>query len=248
MRLFGETRGDDIVEIRGDGRIGVRGRERSRGKNAVADRGDGITIKGIQTGQHFVEDDAEREEIRASVLSATENLFRAPIGGSAADRRISALMAGQPRHTEVRELDAIFEGDENVCGLNVSMDDGAAMRDRKCNSNVGSPFASSGIRNAALGNDFIEGLALDQFHNQVRSLRGLLDAHVVNGDDGGMRKLANDAGFAKKTVAGVTACERGGEELDRDGAVNQGIMGADDAAVCACADSFEDLVATDLQG
>jgi hypothetical protein len=247
LGFLDEAGTDNTVESRGDGRIRTRRRERSRGEDEVADGRDGITVEGIATGEHFIEDHAEREEIRTGILSAAENLFWAPISGSAADRGVRALMASEASHAEVGEFDAIIGSDDDVGGFDVAVDDGAAMRDGKSDGNVSGPFASGGKRNAALGNDFFEGLAFDQFHDEVGSLRGLLDAHVVNGDDAWMRQLCNDACFAEEVVARVAPGEFRSEELDGHGAVDEGVMGTNDAAVGAGAKGFEDLVTSNLQ-
>jgi len=98
-------------------------------------------------------------------LSAAENLFRAPVSRSATNGEIVAMMAGKAGHAEVGELYAIFGGNENVRGLDVTVYHSAAMRDGQRQSNVAGVFAGGGVRDAALGNDFVEGLALHIFHN-----------------------------------------------------------------------------------
>jgi len=79
-------------------------------------------------------------------------------------------------------------------------------------------------------------------------VRGLLDAHVVNVDDRRMREFADDAGFSKEVRAGITAGELRRKEFDGDKAVDERIVRADHTAVRAGAQSFENFVATDLQG
>jgi hypothetical protein len=247
LGILGETGADDVVEGRRNGRIRAGRRERSGGQNLIADRGNGIARKRIDAGQHFVEDNTERKKIGTGVLRSAVNLFGAPVSGSATDGAIGALMAGEAGHAEVREFDAIFRGDEDVGRLDVAVDNGVTVRDGKSESNVGGIIASSGKRNAALGDDFFERLPFDQFHNKVGSLRGLFNAHVVNGDDGWMRKLGDHACFAKEAVAAFALGELRGEKLDGNGTVDEGVVSANDAAVCARAESFKDLVASDLQ-
>ena len=62
-----------------------------------------------------------------------------------------------------------------------------------------------------------------------------------------MRELAEDARLAQKGIAGLAAGEFRGEKLYGHRAVNQGVITADHAARSPCADSFEDLVTSDLQ-
>jgi hypothetical protein len=68
----------------------------------------------------------------------------------------------------------------------------------------------------------------------------------MDGDDSGMRKLADDSSFAKKMIAGIATGELRGKELDGDGAVNQRVVPANDAAVGADSKSFVDLITSDL--
>jgi len=155
-------------------------------------------------------------------------------------------MAGQTSHAEVGEFNPILVGDKNVGGLDVAMNDRAAMSDGESDGDVGGPFTGGGEWDAALGDDFFQGLTFDQLHNEKWSLRGFFNAHVVDGDDGRMRELADDAGFAEKASAGFPAGELRREEFDGYKAVNERIMSAHDAAVGASAESFENLVATNL--
>jgi hypothetical protein len=192
-----------------------------------------------------MQNNTERKQIGARILSAAENLFRAPIGRSSANGGIG-LVAGKARHAEVGELDPIFVGDEDVGGLDVAVNDGAPMRDRKSRSYVAGPLTGGGIWNAAFGDDFFERLAFDHFHDQEGGLCRFLDAHVMDGDDVRMGKLGDNTRFAEKKVAGVAAGELRTEEFDGNGTVEEGIVAADYAAVGADAESFVNLIATDL--
>ncbi len=64
----------------------------------------------------------------------------------------------------------------------------------------------------------------------------------------GMRELADDARFTKEARASFPASKLRGEELDGHGAVDQGIVAAHDAAACASAERFEDLIAAYVHG
>jgi hypothetical protein len=74
------------------------------------------------------------------------------------------------------------------------------------------------------------------------------DAHVVERDNRRMRELADDACFLQEALAGFTAREFLGEELDGYLAADHGIVGACDAASGTGADDFENFVASDLHG
>lgn len=70
----------------------------------------------------------------------------------------------------------------------------------------------------------------------------------MNGDDGGMREFADDAGFAEETGAGLSTGKLRGKEFDGDRTVDERVIGADHTAVSASAESFVDLISSDLHG
>ena len=104
-----------------------------------------------------------------------------------------------------------------------------------------------GKRHTALFEDFLQRLALDEFHYKIRRLRRLIHAHVVEGNDCGVRDLPDYAGFLHETLARFALRKLFGEQFDSDDARDQGIKSARDAAVGANADDFQDFVPADFQ-
>jgi hypothetical protein len=155
-------------------------------------------------------------------------------------------MTGETCHAEVRELQTIFIGDQNIGGLYIAMDNRATMGDCKSSGDVSGIFASGRKRQAAFRDNFFERLAFDQLHNHIRSLRGFFNTHVVNGDDARVREFADHACFAKKAMASVATGKCGREKLDGDGTIDEWIVTANDAAMGTDAECFVDLVAADL--
>src|SRR6185295_15214468 len=86
-----------------------------------------------------------------------------------------------------------------------------------------------------------------EFHRQIRSLRGFFDAHVVQRDDVRMRELADHPGFAQEAVPGFALSDFRRENLDGHRAADQGIEAAHHAAAGADAESFKELVTTELR-
>jgi len=123
-----------------------------------------------------------------------------------------------------------------------------AMRDVERFSCVGDPCAGARKRQSALFQNAIERNAVDKFHDEIGRLCGFLDAHVMQRDDVGVRELADDASFAQEAVASFALRDFGRENFDGHGAADQGIEAAHDAASGADAESFKELVATDLHG
>src|SRR5579859_51429 len=114
--------------------------------------------------------------------------------------------------------------------------------------NLSGPSASAREGNASLGKNLVEGLPFHEFHDEIRRLRGLVNPHVVQGDDARMRKLADHARFLEKTVAACSLCQSGRKEFNGDDSPDHGIVRAHDLAVCAGADDVDNLIAAYLHG
>ncbi len=100
------------------------------------------------------------------------------------------------------------------------------------------PGAGLGERKAALVQNAIEGLAVQEFHDQIRRLCGFVDAHIVERNDRRMGQLADDARFLDKALARFTLGPLSGQELDSDQAADHGIVSASDPASSSGADDF----------
>jgi len=175
-------------------------------------------------------------------------LFGAPVSGRTEQRATAGIAAGEASHAEVREFYAAFRGDENVGRLDVAVNDALAMRDAESDGNVTDPRASTRKRYGAFFQDSIERLAVYKFHDEIRSLRGFVNAHVVKGENAGMRDLADDARFLEEFFAGFAAGDFRGENLDGDDAADERIVRADDFAEGASADGVENFVTANFHG
>src|SRR2546430_11119553 len=80
---------------------------------------------------------------------------------------------------------------------------------------------------------------INKFHHQVRGLRGFLNSHVVQSNDVRVRKLANYASFAQKTVTRLAAREIRGKQFHRHRSANHGVKAAHYAAGGADAEGFK---------
>ncbi len=118
-RIFRKTPDDDVVEGLRQRAVEMRRRQRRRRKNAAANSLQGVGVEGALTGNHFIQNHAERENIGARVLGLADDLLGTPVSGSAEKGRISAVVAGEARHAEVGEFHAALFRDENVGGLHV---------------------------------------------------------------------------------------------------------------------------------
>jgi hypothetical protein len=149
--IFFEGFVDQFFESRWE--IGVEADRRYGGtvEDAVEDNTAGIAAKWESAGGHFVEDDAEGEEIGAGVEFPAADLFGGHIGdgadGSAGAGEMRGIESdlllgshsGGGRGTfrgagkiyfgqaEVEDFGVAAPGDENIGGLDVTMDDALAV-------------------------------------------------------------------------------------------------------------------------
>jgi hypothetical protein len=83
VAIFFEGAIDDVFEFGGEIGIEADGLDRSAMENRFEDLGTGVAAEGKRAGGHLVEDDAEREEIAASVDFLAADLFGRHIGNGA---------------------------------------------------------------------------------------------------------------------------------------------------------------------
>ena len=122
--------------------------------------------------------------------------------------------------------DALFVGGGETVGDLQGVVDGLAERDRR--------FREAGA----------EGLAFEQFGDDVGRAVGFAD--VEDGKNVGMVQGSGGAGFLGETLQAVLVSgERGGQNLDGDGAVEAGVAGAIDFAHSAGSDGRKDFVGTE---
>src|SRR5882762_1070854 len=122
------------------------------------------------------------------------------------------------------------------------------MRHAKSGGNVADPGASARERHGALFQNAIERLAVHKLHDEIRRLRGFVNAHIVQGENARVRDLTDDACFLEKFLAGFAACDFRGEDFDGDNAADEGIVRADDAAEGASAHGIENFVTANFHG
>ena len=199
-------------------------------------------------GQHFVENATQRKNVGARVLRAAHDLFRAPVSGRAEERAAAGVAAGDASHAEVGKLHAAIRRDEDIRGLHVAVDDSLAMRDAERSGDVANPGARAGKRDRAFFQNAGERLTIHKFHDEVRSLRGFVDTHVMQGENAGVRDLSDDARFLEKLLAGFASRDFRGEDFYGDDAPNERVMRADDAAESASADGVENFVTANFHG
>src|SRR5262249_44237723 len=106
----------------------------------------------------------------------------------------------------------------------------------------------AGQRNTALFEKAVERLPLEELHHQIGGRGGLVDANVVQGDDGRIRELADYPRFLEESPSSVAVCQPGREEFDGHMPADQRVEAAHHGAMRALADRIDNLVATDFHG
>ena len=128
--------------------------------------------------------------------------------------------------------------DHEVAGLDVAMDQAEGVGgDDGFNALLGEAEEVLKLERAA-GEDVLERLAFDEFHDDVGALG--VDAVVENGDDVGMRKAGGGHGLAPGLLdeLAVVLGDLHADALDGDGAVEVVVPGAVNVAKSAAADQF----------
>src|SRR5713226_6377661 len=195
--------------------------------------------------QHLIKHNAERELIRALVLRLPANEFRGQISRCAQQTVGAGGLCRQARDAEVAELYLLLRRNENVSRFNVTVDDSRAMRQREGASQIRGP-GTGALDGHRKGTEALyQSFSGNVFHDKEWHTL-FVDAHVVEVHDGGMRKLADELGFAEELVFQVVA-EAADKGLQGDGTANDVVARHFDAARGTGADQFQGLVAAFLQ-
>nr|WP_249937124.1 hypothetical protein [Roseateles sp. DAIF2] len=212
---------------------------------------DAVAAEGALAGEHLVEHDAGREQVRAAVDLVALHLFgRHVLRRAQHIADAGALFAAGGLHmrdAEVHHLDvlrAAHAGD--VAGLDVAMHDAALVRIVERARQLDAHHDDIAHRQRQAGLQYIgQRFAVQQLHRHIGAAVDLAD--IVHGDDVGVRQRTGGACLAQEARAVfLVLAQRGMQELDRDIAPDTRVMGAEHAGHAAAPQAFDDLVAADL--
>src|SRR5712692_6226517 len=236
-----EATRDDAIQRRRHRRIETRGRHGIIVQNLRADRAERVSRKGTNARKHLIKNNAEGELIRALILEFVLNLFGGQIGGRAHQLAEGGALSGEARNAEVAELYLVFRRDQDVPGLDVSVNDSRAMGCSARASHIRGPGTRALNGQSGGLQVLFESFAGDVLHDEERSTL-LVDAHVIKLHNSGVGELTDELGFPQELLL-ETFVEGVDESLEGHGAANDIVAGSFDPAGGAGADQLQRFVA-----
>src|ERR1019366_9323334 len=132
-------------------------------------------------GQHLVEDDAEREEVRPLVQGAAERLLGGEIVEGADDHAFARVPPGPGRvaralgqelaEPEIEHLHATVRREHEVRGRDVPVQDAALVRDLQALERLNRDVEALRDREPSLIHDLVEAFALQVLEHQIEGAR-----------------------------------------------------------------------------
>ena len=210
------------------------------GRRVVAERrrdivGGGSAGKRASAREHLVEDAAEGEDIGAGVHRVAAQLLGRHIahgaeegaGGGVAGEGGSFVLVGDLGfedlgETEVEDLDPVVGGEEDVVGLEIAVDDVAAVGGGEAVGDPQAPGDGGDRGRRAVPEDPAERLALEELGHDVGLI--VVDADVVDGEEVGMIEGGGGAGLTLEALAPIGAVrDLWRQHLDRHLAAELGV-------------------------
>ncbi len=180
----------------------------------------------VAARQHFIQHDAEREQVGAAVDRHTRYLLGRHVFRRA--ERCPGLRHARGRHVgdaEVGELAAARGRDHHIGRLDVAVDDAVLLRVVERVGHLRGDLRRRGERGARqLAQHLLQRASLEQLHRDVGHAGVLAD--VEDGDDIRMVEAAGRARFAQEALAHLVqdlGRQLRQQRLDRDFALDQRI-------------------------
>ena len=127
------------------------------------------------------------------------NLFWRQIGRGAHQAARAGHLRGESSDSEVTKFYVAVLGDQNICRLDVAVDNPGAMSTGQRSSQIGSPSAGAWERYRRFREDLLQRFPGYILHHQISDVP-FFDADVVEVDDRRMRQLADNLRFAQELL------------------------------------------------
>ena len=202
-------------------------------------------------GQHFVEHDAQREDVRALVDRLGHADFRRQVARRAdelagAGELLREVRAGQ-RDTEVGDLHLAARRHHQVAGLDVPMHDALVVRGGKALGGLVDDLQRVGDVELLLALQYLrQALALDELHDEERLFVLLSDE--VDLDDVRVVQRRHRTRLAQETLDQVLVVrQRRRQLLDGDITAQRRFVALVDHAHAAATEFADDFVVTEMR-
>ncbi len=240
-RILAQHFGDDPIQLSRNLGIELAGRRRILIQDAAADGHPATGAEGMAACKRFVENDAERKEVRALVYFLLEQDLRGHIGRRARQAAGVNLQRGrtsgglglqgdaffpagqQLGHTEIENLDLAGRGEHHVFRLDVAVNNSALVSGDERLSALNCDGQKL-LQAHRLGEALAQRVAFDVFHDH-KDLVVFLE-HVVHAGDMGVGQTGGVLRLAEKPFAILlVGAEFGCDPLESYRALQQGIIG-----------------------
>ena len=168
-----------------------------------------VPVNSCASGEHLVEQAAEREHIGAAVDALAGHLLRRHVAERSQHDSLRRARHGRAigaggvetlqRQPEIENLDVAVAGQEDVLGLEVAMDDALGMRRRQPVGNRRRNLDRLAPRQRTPSRSAREGCAFEQLHHGERNAIG--DGELVDRQDAGVGERRDGARFGLEARA-----------------------------------------------
>src|SRR5665213_1852294 len=202
LRRFRERLHDDRLEVRRNRFVEIRRRRYGAVHVLTRHLDRRVTNERRATGEHLVEDDAERVDIAATVDRSTLGLFGREVRRGSHDRTFFGQLVFD-RHrlgdAEVGDLYLAIARDQNVARLDVAVNDTVAMRVTEGRRDLRYQSRRMRRRERSPAAQHVgERRAVHQFHDN--EVRAVVFAPVKDRHDVRMREVRRRLGFATEAL------------------------------------------------
>ena len=251
-----EAAADDVLELGGQVDANAGRRRRRVAQDRRAQVGERSAGEGAASRRQLIEQDAEREQIRARVDRLAADLLRRHVRHAALQRPGSShrhrdgpviglqrvrIGLGRLGEAEVQHLDPALARHHHIGGLQVPVHNALRVRGDERVGHGDHQVQHLRQRQPAWSDERVEVPPLDQLHGDEECASRLLDG--VQGDDVGVIESGHRRGF---TLEASEPVRRGrhscGQHLDRDVPLEAWIARAIHLAHPARAERGDDLV------